>query len=99
MYWRYPPTTVNKSESVDVSAVNELKNLIASNPSKHGQTTRQKHIGWYETPRLFNLLYTYPNSKVDTGLKGLVTILLNGYKHWTSSNGSEESKDNELHKK
>ena len=36
------PNNSEQERTVDVSAVNELKNLIASNPSKHGQTTRQK---------------------------------------------------------
>ena len=66
-----PPTTVNKSEPVDVSAVNELKNLIASNSANMDKLLDKSTLAGMKLADFPNLLYTYLNSKVDTGLKGL----------------------------
>ena len=66
-----PPTTVNKSKPVDVSAVNELKNLIASNSANMDKLLDKSTLAGMKLADFPNLLYTYLNSKVDTGLKGL----------------------------
>ena len=83
-----PPTTVNKSAPVDVSAVNELKNLIASNSANMDKLLDKSALAGMKLADFPNLLYTYLNSKVDKGLKGLG----NDFVKWLQSSAVTEVK-------
>ena len=66
-----PPTTVNKSEPVDVSAVNQLKGMIQQSSSGVDKLLDKNALAGMKLADFPNLLYTYLNSKVDGGMKGL----------------------------
>ena len=66
-----PPTTVNKSEPVDVSAVNQLKGMIQQSSSGVDKLLDRNALAGMKLADFPNLLYTYLNSKVDGGMKGL----------------------------
>jgi len=66
-----PPTTVNKSQPVDVSAVNQLKGMIQQSSSGIDKLLDRNALAGMKLADFPNLLYTYLNSKVDSGMKGL----------------------------
>ena len=66
-----PPTTVNKSEPIDVSAVNQLKGMIQQSSSGVDKLLDKNALAGMKLADFPNLLYTYLNSKVDSGMKGL----------------------------
>ena len=66
-----PPTTVNKSQPVDVSAVNQLKGMIQQSSSGVDKLLDRNALAGMKLADFPNLLYTYLNSKVDSGMKGL----------------------------
>ena len=66
-----PPTTVNKSQPVDVSAVNQLKGMIQQSSSGVDKLLDKNALAGMKLADFPNLLYTYLNSKVDGGMKGL----------------------------
>ena len=66
-----PPTTVNKSQPVDVSAVNQLKGMIQQSSSGVDKLLDRNALAGMKLADFPNLLYTYLNSKVDGGMKGL----------------------------
>ena len=66
-----PPTTVNKSQTVDVSAVNQLKGIIQQSSSGIDKLLDRNALAGMKLADFPNLLYTYLNSKVDSGMKGL----------------------------
>ena len=66
-----PPTTVNKSQPVDVSAVNQLIGMIQQSSSGIDKLLDRNALAGMKLADFPNLLYTYLNSKVDSGMKGL----------------------------
>ena len=66
-----PPTTVNKKESVQVKGLDQLKSLLSNSGAEIDKLLNKNKIAQMKLTDLPNILYTYTNSKVDTGLTRL----------------------------
>ena len=66
-----PPTTVNKKQPVQVKGLDQLKSLINNSGSEIDVLLNKNKLAQMKLTDLPNILYTYTNSKVDTGLTRL----------------------------
>jgi len=66
-----PPTTVNKKESIQVKGLDQLKSLVQNSGAEIDKLLNKNKIAQMKLTDLPNILYTYTNSKVDTGLTRL----------------------------
>jgi len=66
-----PPTTVNKKESIQVKGLDQLKSLLSNSGAEIDKLLDKNKLAQMKLTDLSNILYTYTNSKVDTGLNRL----------------------------
>lgn len=66
-----PPTTVNKKQSIQVKGIDQLKSLLSNSASDIDQLLNKSTLAQMKLTDLPNILYTYTNSKVDTGLRNI----------------------------
>jgi len=66
-----PPVTISETPKVDESNVGKLDALISKNASSIDSFLNQEKLKSMQVSDFPNILYTYVNSKVDTGLDNL----------------------------
>jgi hypothetical protein len=66
-----PPTTINKKDPIQVKGLDQLKSLVNNSGAEIDTLLNKNKIAQMKLTDLPNILYTYTNSKVDTGLKRL----------------------------
>tara|TARA_B100000683_G_scaffold69890_1_gene68422 strand:- start:48320 stop:49858 length:1539 start_codon:yes stop_codon:yes gene_type:complete len=66
-----PPVTAQQSPQVDMSGVNKLSATIKANASAIDSLLDKNKLRDMKVSDFSNILYTYTNSKVDTGLNNL----------------------------
>ena len=66
-----PPTTVNKKEPIQSKGVDQLKGLLQDSGKNIDKILDKNTLAQMKLVDLPNILYTYTNSKVDTGMKNL----------------------------
>ena len=66
-----PPTTINKKDPIQVKGLDQLKSLVNNSGADIDKLLNKNKIAQMKLTDLPNILYTYTNSKVDTGLKRL----------------------------
>ena len=66
-----PPTTVNKKEFIQVKGLDQLKSLLSNSGAEIDKLLDKNKLAQMKLEDLSNILYTYTNSKVDTGLNRL----------------------------
>jgi len=67
----FPPVSASKPPKLDTSSISKLKQIIAKNASVIDELLDKESLSQLKMTDLPNTLYTYTNSKVDTGLEGL----------------------------
>lgn len=67
----FPPISVAKAPKVDASLVNKLKQSIAKNSNAIDTLLDKAKLRELKMSDFSNILYTYTNSKVDSGLENL----------------------------
>ena len=83
-----PPTTVNKKESVQVKGLDQLKSLLSNSGAEIDKLLNKNKLAQMKLTDLPNILYTYTNSKVDTGL----TRLGEDFIQWLQNSSVSEPK-------
>jgi hypothetical protein len=63
-----PPTTLNKKDPIQVKGLDQLKSLVNNSGAEIDKLLNKNKIAEMKLTDLPNILYTYTNSKVDTGL-------------------------------
>lgn len=66
-----PPTTLNKKDPIQVKGLDQLKSLLSNSGAEIDKLLNKNKIAEMKLTDLPNILYTYTNSKVDTGLNRL----------------------------
>ena len=66
-----PPTTLNKKDPIQVKGLDQLKSLVNNSGAEIDKLLNKNKIAEMKLTDLPNILYTYTNSKVDTGLNKL----------------------------
>jgi len=66
-----PPVVVQKPVEIDTSDIEQLKNYIKSNASSIDKMLNTETLRARKLSNFAEILYSYLNSKVDTGLTGL----------------------------
>ena len=66
-----PPTTVNKKQPIQVKGLDQLKSLVSNSGAEIDVLLNKNKLAQMKLTDLPNILYTYTNSKVDTGLTRL----------------------------
>ena len=66
-----PPTTVNKKEPIQSKGVDQLKSLLANSGKSIDKLLDRNTLSQMKLVDLSNILYSYTNSKVDSGMKNL----------------------------
>lgn len=66
-----PPVTAVKAPTIDTSAIDDLKQEIAKNAGAIDQMLNQSTLLQLKLKDFSQILYTYTNSKVDTGIQNL----------------------------
>jgi len=66
-----PPTTLNKKDPIQVKGVDQLKSIVNNSGAEIDTLLNKNKIAEMKLTDLPNILYTYTNSKVDTGLNRL----------------------------
>lgn len=66
-----PPVTVSEAPKVDETSLNKLEALINKNASSIDSFLDKNKLAQMKVSDFSNILYTYTNSKVDTGLDNL----------------------------
>jgi len=66
-----PPTTLNKKDPIQVKGLDQLKSLVSNSGAEIDKLLNKNKIAEMKLTDLPNILYTYTNSKVDTGLNRL----------------------------
>ena len=66
-----PPTTVNKKEPLQSKGVDQLKSLLANSGKSIDKLLDRNTLSQMKLVDLSNILYSYTNSKVDSGMKNL----------------------------
>ena len=66
-----PPTTLNKKDPIQVKGLDHLKSLLSNSGAEIDKLLNKNKIAEMKLTDLPNILYTYTNSKVDTGLNRL----------------------------
>ena len=83
-----PPTTVNKKEPIQSKGVDQLKSLLANSGKSIDKLLDRNTLSQMKLVDLSNILYSYTNSKVDSGMKNLGKDFL----QWLQSSTVSQSK-------
>lgn len=83
-----PPTTINKKDPIQVKGLDQLKSLVNNSGADIDKLLNKNKIAQMKLTDLPNILYTYTNSKVDTGLKRLGDDFL----RWLSASAVSQPK-------
>lgn len=67
----FPPVTVQRAPEIDDTLIRDLQSLISKNAGAIDQMLNQQTLKDLKLSDFSQLLYTYLNSKVDTGLTNL----------------------------
>ena len=66
-----PPITMSKSADIDDQSVKKLQSVISSNQQSIDNLLNRPTLAQQKLSDFSSLLYTYANSKVDTGFDNL----------------------------
>ena len=83
-----PPTTLNKKDPIQVKGLDQLKSLVNNSGAEIDKLLNKNKIAEMKLTDLPNILYTYTNSKVDTGLN----ILGEDFLRWLAASAVSQPK-------
>lgn len=66
-----PPTTVNKKQPINVTGLQQIKSIVNSNAKQMDALLDKNKLAQLKLIDFPNILYTYTNAKVDSGLTNL----------------------------